>query len=337
MSAGQAGPSKDPAEPTRVAATPVPSTPSAPARRIGPYEVLGLLGRGGMGVVYRARHAALGREVALKVFAAERAISAEDRARFRLEAELVARLRHPNIVGLVEAGEHEGRPFLAFELVGGESLAQRLAKGERFATDAAVRLVATLARAVEVAHTLGIVHRDLKPGNVLFELDGTPRVADFGLAKELGRDDALTQSGMVLGTPAYMSPEQALGASKANPIGPATDVYALGVMLYELVAGRLPFEAATPLALLDAIVGADPVPLTERAPGTPRDVATIAATCLAKAPTARYRSAGELADELERFLAGRRIEAVGREMDHGARGGVGDRHRLSGLVRPCIG
>jgi WD40 repeat protein/tRNA A-37 threonylcarbamoyl transferase component Bud32 len=268
------------------------------------YEVLEELGRGGMGVVYKARQAKLNRVVALKVLLAGAHAGAGDRARFRGEAEAAARLQHPNIVQVFEVGEADGRPYLALEYAEGGSLAQRL-RGSPLPAGEAAALVEVLARAVHAAHQKGVVHRDLKPGNVLLAADGTPKVTDFGLAKRLDAQTAHTQSGALLGTPDYMAPEQAEGKAA----GPAADTYALGAILYHLLTGRPPFPAATPLETLVRLRSEEPVSPATLQPRLPRDVVTVCLKCLAKEPAGRYASAAELADDLGRFLAGRPVLA----------------------------
>jgi WD40 repeat protein len=270
------------------------------------YEVLGELGRGGMGVVYKAVQIKLKRLVALKMVLAGAHAGEGALARFRREAEAVARLRHPNIVQIYEIGEEQGRPYFSLEYLEGGSLAGKL-KGTPVSARDAAHLVETLARAVHYAHQQGIVHRDLKPANVLLTADGTPKVADFGLAKQADSTDGQTQDGAVLGTPSYMSPEQAGGKSK--DIGPAADTYALGAMLYELLTGRPPFRGATAMDTVIQVVADDPVPPTRLQPRVPQDLETVCLKCLEKAPNKRYASASELADDLRRYLDGEPIHA----------------------------
>jgi WD40 repeat protein/serine/threonine protein kinase/tetratricopeptide (TPR) repeat protein len=268
------------------------------------YEVLGELGRGGMGVVYRARQVRLGRTVALKVLLAGAHAGEQDLARFRAEAEAVARLQHPNVVQIHEVGEEGGRPYLALEYVEGGSLADKL-KGTPLPAREAAGLVETLARAVHAAHERGVVHRDLKPANVLLTSDGTPKVVDFGLAKRLDGATLHTQTGAVLGTPDFMAPEQAEGM----PAGPAADVHALGAILYVMLTGRPPFVAENALDTLLRVRLDEPVPPSVLQPKTPRDLATVCLKCLRKDPARRYASALALADDLRRFLEGRPILA----------------------------
>jgi WD40 repeat protein/predicted Ser/Thr protein kinase len=287
---------------------PPPAAPAgaAPWPSVAGYEVLGELGRGGMGVVFKARQRGLNRLVALKFLRWGADASPEERARFRREAEAVARLQHANVVQVHEVGEQDGRPFLALEFLEGGSLARQLDGTPRPARPAA-QLIAALARAVHAAHRLNIVHRDLKPDNVLLTADGTPKVADFGLAKLLDRTQSQTDSGAVLGTPSYMSPEQARGQSRA--IGPATDVYALGALLYELVTGRPPFRGETAVDTVMQVVAGEPVRPSQLNPRLPRDLETVCLKCLQKEPAKRYASAEDLAEDLGRFLAGRPVAA----------------------------
>jgi WD40 repeat protein/tRNA A-37 threonylcarbamoyl transferase component Bud32 len=280
-------------------------------RYIGDYELLDELGRGGMGVVYKARQGKLNRLVALKMILAGEYVGEKDVARFRTEAEAVARLQHPNIVQIFEVGEHDGHPYFSLEFVDGGSLAQKL-DGTPLPPQKAARLMETLARAMHAAHQAGVVHRDLKPANVLLTADGTPKITDFGLAKKLDADAGQTQSGAIMGTPSYMAPEQAGGKSKE--IGPAADTYALGAILYELLTGRPPFKASTPLDTVLQVVGDEPVPPRKLQSKTPRDLETICLKCLQKAPGKRYATAADLAEDLRRFQAQVPIQArpVGR-------------------------
>jgi WD40 repeat protein len=270
------------------------------------YEILGELGRGGMGVVYEARQLALGRLVALKMVLTGAHAGPTEFSRFRTEAQALARLQHPNIVQIHQIGECDGRPFFALEYVEGGSLARQL-DGTPRPPGPAAALTETLARAVQAAHAAGVVHRDLKPANVLLAADGTPKVTDFGLAKLLGEADGPTASGAVLGTPSYMAPEQAGGASKQ--VGPAADVYALGAILYELLTGRPPFKGATPVETVMQVLSDEPVRPRLLQPRLPRDLETICLKCLAKEPRKRYGSALELADDLRRWQDGRPIRA----------------------------
>jgi WD40 repeat protein/tRNA A-37 threonylcarbamoyl transferase component Bud32 len=269
------------------------------------YEVVRELGRGGMGVVYRARQTKLNRPVALKMILAGSHAGAADLARFQTEAEAIARLRHPNIVQVYEVGEHEGKPYFSLEFCGGGSLEKKL-NGTPLPAREAAALVETLARAMQAAHEQHVIHRDLKPANVLLAEDGTPKITDFGLAKKL--DEAgQTASGAVMGTPSYMAPEQAGG--KTGVIGPACDVYALGAILYECLTGRPPFKAATPLDTILQVVSDEPVPPAQLQSKLPRDLETICLKCLEKEPARRYESAAALADDLGRWQRGEAVRA----------------------------
>jgi SAM-dependent methyltransferase len=269
------------------------------------YEVLAVLGRGGMGVVYKAMHLRLGRAVAIKMLLAGAAATAEERQRFLREARAAAGLRHPNVVQLHDVGEADGRPFYVMEFVERGSLARKLQGAPQPAGQAAA-LVATLADAVQAAHDSGVVHRDLKPANVLLTADGTPKVCDFGLARPLEGGASLTLSGVPMGTPSYVAPEQARGD---RSVGPAADVYALGAILYECLTGRPPFRAETAAATLFQVVSDDPVPPARLNPQVPRDLQTICLKCLHKQPQSRYASAQALADDLRRFERGEPIAA----------------------------
>src|SRR5262249_19610238 len=229
----------------------------------------GMLGRGGMAVVYRARHLKLKRTVALKMVLAGGHAGPHELTRFRIEAEAVARLQHPNIVQIHEVGEAGGHPYCALELVEGGSLAQRL-NGRPLAPKEAARLVGLLAEAMHLAHSRNIVHRDLKPANVLLAADGTPKITDFGLARHLDSDSSETQAGAVIGTPSYMAPEQAAGSS--HEAGPAADVYALGAILYECLSGRPPFVGKTVVETLDQVRTQEPAPPSRRQGGVPLDL-----------------------------------------------------------------
>jgi WD40 repeat protein len=308
------------------AADPAGGLPAIPG-----YEMLGRLGRGGMGVVYKARQVSLNRVVALKMILAGAHADPEAVARFRAEARAVAALQHPNIVQIFEVGEHGGLPFLALEYVEGGSLAQAVG-GAPLPAATAARLVAALAAATHYAHSRHVVHRDLKPANILLQRsevrgqkseagsqpdqvssdrcpltsDLWPKITDFGLAKRLDGPAAATRTGAILGTPGYMAPEQ---AGNAGEVGPATDVHALGAILYELLTGRPPFLGATLEAVLEQVRSHDPVPPRRLAPGLPRDLEIICLKCLRKEPHRRYAGAGALADDLGRFLEGRPVLA----------------------------
>ncbi len=270
------------------------------------YEILGELGRGGMGVVYKARQVALNRVVALKMILGGAHAGSDELARFRIEAEAVAQLQHPNIVQVYDVGECEGKPFFSLEFVEGGSLDQKLNRKAQKAKEAA-GLLEVLARAMHSAHEKGIVHRDLKPANILLTSDGEPKITDFGLAKRLADDSSKTQSGSVMGTPSYMAPEQAAG--RVEDMGPATDVYALGAILYDALTGRPPFKGATVADTLNQVRNDEPMPPSRLQPRVPRDLETICLKCLQKSPRKRYASAQALAEDLRRFLAGEPILA----------------------------
>jgi serine/threonine-protein kinase len=293
-------------ESNRAADTVVPSSPAGELPQIPGYQVEAVLGFGGMGVVYQARHLRLNRPVAVKMLLCGTYAGPAERERFQREAEAVAGLRHENIVRVHDVGDHAGRPYFTMEFVEGGSLAQKLAGAPQPAGPAA-RLVATLAGAVQAAHTCGIIHRDLKPANVLLTADGVAKISDFGLARRLEGGAGLTHSGVPMGTPSYMAPEQALGQTRA--IGPALDVYALGAILYELLTGRPPFTGETAAATMQAVITRDPVPPSRLHGGVPRDLETICLKCLHKEPQRRYASARALADDLSRFGEGWPIHA----------------------------
>jgi WD40 repeat protein/serine/threonine protein kinase len=326
------------------------------------YEILGELGRGGMGVVYKARQLHLKRLVALKMIRTTGPGDAEQQARFRVEAEAVARLQHPNIVQIYEVGEAEGRPFLALEYVEGGSLDRRLT-GRPQPPRAAAELIETLAQTIHAAHQQGIVHRDLKPANILLQkklttdctentdnkkaeihssvpsvlsvVNLSPKITDFGLAKQLDSSLGHTQTGEILGTPSYMAPEQACG--RLHEIGPAVDVYALGAILYQLLTGRPPFMAESPLDTLLLARTEEAVPPTRLQPRCPRDLETICLKCLQKDPRKRYASAWALAEDLQRFLRG--VPIVARPISTWERCAKWARRRpaIAGLSAAVVG
>jgi eukaryotic-like serine/threonine-protein kinase len=271
-----------------------PRTPEVPG-----YEILGELGRGGMGVVYKARQCRLNRIVALKMILAGDYAGPDAVERIMAEAEIVARLQHANIVQIYGIGDCDGRPYVELEYVGGGSLADRL-DGTPWPPRAAARLVESLAMAMAEAHRMGIIHRDLKPANILMTDDGTPKITDFGLAKSIEKNTGLTRTESILGSPRYMAPEQAEGHTRE--VGPAADVYALGTNLYELLTGRPPFVAPTVLATLDLVKNAEPVAPKRLQPGLASDLETICLKCLRKEAAERYTSADALAEDLTRYL-----------------------------------
>ncbi|QVL30298.1 protein kinase [Telmatocola sphagniphila] len=283
-----------------------PNADSQKLESFGNYEVFEEIGRGGMGVVYRARQLRPNRIVALKMLLRSNRAISDGLDRFRSEAEAVGRLSHPNIVQVFEAGDHDGLPFFTLEYCEGGSLAEKLS-GVPQPPLTAASLVVVLAQAIQSAHDRGILHRDLKPANVLFAADGTPKVTDFGLAKLIDQDGGQTHTGTVIGTPSYMAPEQALGEAKR--VGPPADIYALGAILYEVLTGRPPFRGATILETLDQVRSREPVSVRELNPAVPKDLETICLKCLNKEPGNRYGSGTELAEDLNRYLSGETIYA----------------------------
>ena len=293
---------------------------------IGGYTLERIIGRGGMGIVYQARQHQLDRLVALKTIDFAGSLNPRTVARFRSEAELVARLQHPNIVQVYETGSHSGMPFFSMELIDGGTLATAIsASGMK--PNLAAKLVEVLSRAIHYAHSQGIIHRDLKPANVLLarsdraealDLSGgssdtsgpiryEPKIVDFGLAKLLGDNSSRTVSGTALGTPSYMSPEQL--SSELGDIGPASDVYSLGAILYELLVGHPPFHAATAVETMQQVRNDEPVIPKKLRRKLPSDLVLICMTCLRKEPQQRYATAADLANDLQRFLSGNPIQA----------------------------
>lgn len=296
-------------------ASAAPDRESTPVEEAGPiplgfsvpgYRILGVLGRGGMGTVYKGWQINLKRLVAIKILNVGANLDPRTASRFQVEAEAAARFHHPNIIHIYERGEVEGMACLVMEYASGGNLHDRIAGIPQDPHESA-RIVETLACALEYAHQCGIVHRDLKPANVLLTEDNVPKLADFGLAKLLELSVEQTKSGDLLGTPGYMAPEQALG--KPEQVAAATDIYALGIILYEMLTGQTPFQGATPLAMIGQILTQEPVPPRRLQPRIPRDLETICLKCLEKDPWQRYASASDLAHDLGRFLDGGSIMA----------------------------
>ncbi len=285
--------------------TPLLAEASPPAA-LGDYELLEEIGRGGMGVVYRARQRSLDREVALKLMLHGSQASPADQARFQAEVSAVAQLEHPHIVPIYEVGSDQGWQYFGMKLIEGETLSQQVAEGPMPEREAA-QLVMQIARAIEYAHERGVVHRDLKPANILLGSQGEPHVSDFGLAKRTAAGDSLTQTGAILGTPSYMAPEQASGG-RGN-VGPLSDVYSLGAILYALLTGRPPFQGSTPVDTLLMVLEQDLLPPRLLNRRVSRDLDMIVLRCLQKPPELRYNSAAELAEDLEAFLNGESILA----------------------------
>ena len=290
----------------------VPGVTALPAA-LGDYALLEEIGRGGMGVVYRATQRSLGRTVAIKMLLRRDLATAADLARFRSEAEAAAWLDHPGIVPIFEVGEIEGLPFYSMRFIEGTTLAKQLATGPLPPREAAA-LLARVADAVQAAHERGVLHRDLKPSNILIDSSGRPHVSDFGLAKRLEDDGSVTHTGAILGTPCYMSPEQAAGSR--GDVGPTSDVWSLGAILYQTLTGRPPFQASNPMDTLLAVLETDPPAPRTVAAGVDRDLEMIALKSLQKPQELRYASAGGLAADLRGFLAGETIAA--------RRGGLAD-------------
>jgi eukaryotic-like serine/threonine-protein kinase len=280
--------------------------PESKVPRVAGYEILGILGEGGMGIVYKAKHARLDRFVALKMIRAGAGARPQDLERFEAEAKAVAAIEHPNIVRIFEIGEHGGMPYCSLEYLPGGTLSRKIA-GKPLPAREAARIGELLARAMAVVHKTGIIHRDLKPANVLLAADETPKITDFGLVKRLEDDSSHTRTGSILGTPSYMSPEQARG--ETHRIGPAADQYALGAILYELLTGRPPFQGVSVLDTLDQVRKSEPVPPSQLQPKMPRDLETICLKCLQKDVARRYPDVAALAEDLHRFQSGQPIVA----------------------------
>ncbi|HCK53628.1 MAG TPA: serine/threonine protein kinase, partial [Planctomycetaceae bacterium] len=279
---------------------------------IGEYELLEELGRGGMGVVYRAHQSSLDRDVAIKMVLRGDWASPVDLARFRAEAESAARLEHPNIVPIYEVGEHEGLPYFCMRLIDGVTFSQKLANGPMDSREAA-ELMLPVCRAIAAAHHEGILHRDLKPSNILIDHDNVPYITDFGLAKRIPTEanpaspDTLTGSGAILGTPSYMAPEQA--ASQRERVEERTDIYSLGAILYALICGEAPFQAATPVDTIMQVLEQDPVPPRLVNPQADADLEMITLKCLQKPIDLRYKGADALAEDLQAFLNNEPVSA----------------------------
>ncbi|MFM9194656.1 MAG: serine/threonine-protein kinase [Planctomycetia bacterium] len=272
----------------------------------GDYELLEEIGRGGMGVVYRAVQQSLGRTVAIKMLLRRDLATPADLSRFRSEAEAAAQLDHPGIVSVFEVGECDGHPFYSMQFVEGTTLSKQLLAGRLPAREAA-GLLAKVADAVHAAHARGVLHRDLKPSNILIDAGGEPHVSDFGLAKRLAADESVTHTGAILGTPCYMSPEQAAGSR--GDVGPTSDVWSLGAILYQMLTGRPPFQASSPMDTLLAVLEADPPVPRSIVRQVDRDLEMIALKTLQKPQDLRYASAADLAADLRAFLAGEPVAA----------------------------
>ncbi len=323
--ASDLGATKAPVRPPSLDSSPGEGTKTG---QFGRYEIRDELGRGGMGLVYAAYDPTLRRFVALKIITPQRVAREEDRARFRREAESAARLQHANIVQIFEFGEQEGALYCVFELVAGGSLAERLDQQSLPPTEAAA-MTATLADALQYAHQRKVIHRDLKPANILFTADRTPKIADFGLAKILDDEVRQTVDGTLLGSPCYMAPEQAEG--NLSNVGPASDIYALGAILYESLAGHPPFRGGSLLATLDLVKHTDPTPPSRFRREVDRDLETVCLKCLEKSPSRRYGSAAELAADLRRYLDG--LPVMARQAGWWSRGmKLAKRHPFAATV-----
>ncbi|GIW89794.1 MAG: hypothetical protein KatS3mg109_0226 [Pirellulaceae bacterium] len=287
-------------------AAPTGETPNIPLASFGDYEILSTIARGGMGIVYKARQKKLNRIVAVKMILSGQFADQQEVERFYVEAEAAAKLRHPNIVGIHEIGEWQGQHFFSMDYIDGKSLAE-LIRDQPLPPRRAADIVRRIALTIQFAHEQGVLHRDLKPSNILMDARGEPFITDFGLAKQLSDQSQLTLSGTIIGTPSYMPPEQAAG--KLEQVGPASDIYSIGAILYELVTGRPPFRAATPFETIRQVLEVEPVSPRLINPSVPRDLETICLKCLQKEAARRYTTAGELAEELDAFLEGRPIKA----------------------------
>ncbi len=307
-------------------ATPV----DGPDERLGPYSLIAEIGRGGMGVVYRVRDERIGREIALKRIIKGSLANEVDRARFRAEVEAAAQLDHPHVLPVFDVGEHDGQPYYTMPLVAGPTLSRRLQDGPLPARESAV-LLAKVARAIDFAHRAGILHRDVKPANILIDACGEPHVADFGLAKRLDAEpgDQPTRSGAIVGTPGYLAPEQA--AAGRGPVGPAADVYGLGAVLYHMLTGRPPFQAASAVDTLLLVLEQEPLPPRLLNPKADRDLELIALKCLQKPIDLRYRTAADLAADLEAYLAAEPIAARSGRFSDVASRLLGETHHAAVL------
>lgn len=285
---------------------PAPGSARRQGESVANYDIVSELGRGGMGVVYKAQDRRLGRLVALKVILAGGHAGTAERQRFQVEVEAAARLQHPNIAQVYEVGEDNGQPFMAMEYCSGGTLEAQVRDQPQPAREAA-QMVATLADALHHAHEAGIIHRDIKPANVLLSADGSPKIVDFGLAKRLDSSDGFTQTGAIMGSLGYMAPEQAAGRTREATA--ATDVYSLGAVLYKLLTGRPPFHGPSDLETINSIVARDPVSIRSLQPRVPLDLVTICHKTLEKNPARRYATAAALAEDLRRYLAHQPIQA----------------------------
>ncbi len=298
----------------RSTAEPMPTpVESPPPQRLGDFELFEEIGRGGMGIVYRARQLSLGRDVAVKLLLRGAQATPNEQARFQAEIAAAAQLDHPHIVPIYEVGSSDGCPYFGMKMVEGQTLAEKLAKGPLHDREA-VSLMIAIARAIHYAHQRGVIHRDLKPANILVDESGQPYVSDFGLAKQTASSAMLTQTGAILGTPSYMSPEQA--ASGRGLVGPLSDVYSLGAILYALITGKPPHQGASPVDTVLMVLEQDPLPPRLLNPQVSRDLEMIVLRCLQKPSDLRYASAGLLADDLEAFLTGEPISARSGQLSH---------------------